>query len=49
MPDVRLGFPASGKRLAAFGDNVLKWGNIIEPAAMKNLLAGNADRYLRMG
>ncbi|MGH7035705.1 MAG: amidohydrolase family protein [Stellaceae bacterium] len=30
-------------------DNVLKWGNLIEPAAMKNLLAGNADRYLRMG
>ena len=29
-------------------DNVLKWGNIIGEPAMKKLLAGNADDYLRM-
>jgi predicted TIM-barrel fold metal-dependent hydrolase len=29
-------------------DNVLKWGNIIGESAMRKLLAGNADDYLRM-
>jgi predicted TIM-barrel fold metal-dependent hydrolase len=29
-------------------DNVLKWDNIIAPPQMKNLLAANADAYLRM-
>jgi uncharacterized protein len=30
-------------------DNVIKWGNVIGESSMKKLLAGNADRYLRMG
>lgn len=30
-------------------DNVLAWQNVIGDAAMRNLLANNAERYLRMG
>lgn len=29
-------------------DNVLKWGNVISSTSMGKLLAGTADRYLRM-
>jgi hypothetical protein len=30
-------------------DNVLKWQNVLGETRMRNLLAANADAYLRMG
>jgi hypothetical protein len=30
-------------------DNVLKWGSVLGETRMRNLLAANADAYLRMG
>jgi hypothetical protein len=30
-------------------DNVIKWESVIGEPAMRNLLGGNADNYLRMG